>query len=89
MENVKRKNIPERMKAWIGDNEGQGYALKSLTYDGTDGDVWVAALENSEGKARIITCIVRKNGGWRNSCSALGRGSGILQTVWRGSSMCG
>lgn len=63
MEQVQRENIPERMKVWIGDNEGQGYALKSLTYDGTDGDVWVAALENSEGKARIITCTVRKNGG--------------------------
>lgn len=62
MENVKRESIPERMKVWIGDREGQGYALKSLTYDGTDGDVWAAALENSEGEAQIITCAVRKNG---------------------------
>ena len=64
MEQVQRENIPERMKVWIGDSEGQGYALRSLTHDDTGvADVWVAALENSEGKARIVTCTVKKNGG--------------------------
>lgn len=89
MKQVQRESIPERMKVWIGDREGQGYALKSLTYDGTDGDVWAAALENSEGEAQIITCAVRKMGRLRDSCSVLGRGSWTLQTVWRGSLMCG
>lgn len=62
MEQVQRESIPKQMEERIAAFEDE-FALKSLTYDGTDGDVWVAALENSEGKARIITCTVKKNGG--------------------------
>jgi hypothetical protein len=90
MENVQRENIPKQMQERIAAFEDE-FALLSLTHDDTGGaDVWVAALENSEGKARIITCTVKKNGGgWPSTCSVLGRGSRTLQTVWRGSSMRG
>lgn len=63
MEQVKWENIPKQMQERIAAFE-DGFALRSLTHDDTGGaDVWVAALENSEGKARIITCTVKKNGG--------------------------
>lgn len=63
MEQVQRENIPKRMQERIAAFEDE-FALQSLTHDDTGGaDVWVAALENSEGKARIIMCAVRKNGG--------------------------
>ena len=61
MEQVQRENIPKQMQERIAAFENE-FALQSLTHDDTDGDVWVAALENSEGKARIITCAVKKNG---------------------------
>lgn len=89
MENVKRENIPKQMQERIAAFEDE-FALLSLTHDDTgEADVWVAALENSEGKARIITCTVKKNGGWPSTCSVLGRGSRTLQTVWRVLSMRG
>lgn len=89
MEQVKWENIPKQMQERIAAFEDE-FALRSLTHDDTGGaDVWVAALENSEGKARIITCTVKKNGGWPSTCSVLDRGSRTLQTAWRGSSMCG
>ena len=63
MEQVQRENIPEQMQERIAAFEDE-FALLSLTHDDTgEADVWVAALENSEGKARIITCTVKKNGG--------------------------
>lgn len=89
MEQVQRESIPKQMQERIAAYENE-FALKSLTHDDTDGDVWVAALENSEGKARIITCAVKKNGGgWCPTCSVLSRGSRALQTVWRVLSMRG
>lgn len=63
MEQVKRENIPKQMQERIAAFEDE-FALRSLTHDDTGvADVWVAALENSEGKARIVTCTVKKNGG--------------------------
>lgn len=63
MEQVQRESIPKQMRERIAAFENE-FALQSLTHDDTDGaDVWVAALENSEGKAMIITCTVKKNGG--------------------------
>ena len=63
MEQVQRESIPKQMQERIAAFENE-FALQSLTHDGTSGaDVWVAALENSEGKAMIITCTVKKNGG--------------------------
>ena len=60
MENVQRENIPKQMQERIAAFEDE-FALLSLTHDDTGGaDVWVAALENSEGKARIVTCTVKK-----------------------------
>ena len=89
MEQVQRESIPKQMQERIAAFENE-FALQSLTHDDTDGDVWVAALENSEGKAIIITCAFKKNGGgWCPTCSVLERGSRTLQTVWRGSSMRG
>ena len=65
MEQVKRENIPKQMQERIAAFEDE-FALRSLTHDDTGvADVWVAALENSEGKARIVTCTVKKNGGDR------------------------
>lgn len=61
MEQVQRESIPKQMQERIAAFENE-FALQSLTHDDTDGDVWVAALENSEGKARIITCAVKKMG---------------------------
>lgn len=89
MEQVQRENIPKQMQERIAAFENE-FALQSLTHDGTSGaDVWVAALENSEGKAMLITCTVKKNGGWCPTYSVLSRGSRTLQTVWRGLSMRG
>ena len=63
MEQVQRESIPKQMQERIAAFENE-FVLQSLTHDGTSGaDVWVAALENSEGKAMIITCTVKKNGG--------------------------
>lgn len=62
MEQVQRESIPKQMQERIAAFENE-FALQSLTHDDTDGDVWVAALENSEGKAIIITCASKKNGG--------------------------
>lgn len=63
MEQVQRESIPKQMQERIAAFENE-FALQSLTHDDTGGaDVWVAALENSEGKAMIITCTVKKNGG--------------------------
>lgn len=63
MEQVQRENIPKQMQESIAAFEDE-FALRSLTHDDTgEADEWVAALENSEGKARIITCTVKKNGG--------------------------
>lgn len=89
MEQVKRENIPKQMQERIAAFEDE-FALRSLTHDDTSGaDVWIVALENSEGKAMIITCAVKKNGGWCPTYSVLSRGSRTLQTVWRGPSMRG
>lgn len=62
MEQVQRESIPKQMQERIAAFENE-FALQSLTHDDTDGDVWVAALENSEGKAMLITCTIKKNGG--------------------------
>lgn len=63
MEQVQRESIPKQMQERIAAFENE-FALQSLTHDGTSvADVWVAALENSEGKAMLITCTVKKNGG--------------------------
>lgn len=63
MEQVQRENIPKQMQESIAAFEDE-FALRSLTHDDTgEADVWVAALENREGEARIITCTVRKMGG--------------------------
>ena len=63
MEQVQRENIPKQMQERIAAFENE-FALQSLTHDGTSGaDVWIVALENSEGTAMIITYAVKKNGG--------------------------
>ena len=63
MEQVQRESIPKQMQERIAAFENE-FALQSLTHDGTSGaDVWVATLENSEGKAMLITCTIKKKGG--------------------------
>ena len=62
MEQVQRESIPKQMQERIAAFENE-FALQSLTHDDTDGDVWVAALENGEGKAMLITCTIKKKGG--------------------------